>query len=63
MEALGGAQVLQERFVLHERGSREIPSSSHHVRTRQEGIGYDPGGGPSAEHDHVGASILDFPEQ
>ena len=50
-------------LVPYKRGSREIPSPSHHVRTQQEGTSYEPGGGPPAEHDPVGDMFLDFPEQ
>ena len=31
------------------------------MRTQQEGTAYEPGGGPSLEHDRAGTWILNFP--
>lgn len=42
------------------KGAPQIPNPIHHVRTQQEGGGYEPGRGPLPEHEHVGDLILGF---
>lgn len=44
----------------YRRDLTELPRPSHRVRTEQEGSGYTPGRGSSAECDHAAALILDF---
>lgn len=42
------------------RGSREIPRPIHHVRTQQDGAGYEPRRGLSPEGNHADTWILNF---
>jgi len=48
-------------FVPYKRSLRELPPAFHHVRAQLEGDRCEPGSGPSPEHDHAGALILQFP--
>lgn len=54
----GGA--LMNVSSVPKRGPRDIPNPSHHLRTQQEGAGYEPGRGSKPQHNQAGALILDF---
>lgn len=65
MESLEGAYVMKVKssgmgLVSYKRGSPEIPSPFHYVKTQREVSGLQPGRGSSPYHAEISALISDL---